>query len=153
MLDPIEVVVVLDMPVETVFEIFVTDMDRWWPKTPFSLGQGKVSMPRGAGEDITETEADGTVHVWGKVQRYDPPRRLAILWHVGQSPTVATEIDIQFRSTDDGRTGVTLVHSGWDTLGPDAAERRENYIRGWNTILPKGFKPFAENQFASKDKT
>jgi hypothetical protein len=60
---------------------------------------------------IYERTPDGTEHDWGEVLAWEPPNRLAYLWHLG-------------------------THRGWERLGPDAAAWRERNLGGWSGLLP-----------------
>lgn len=63
---------------------------------------------------------------------WEPPRRLAYLWHLGTDRRRATEVDISFI----GRAAVTVVHRGWEHLGADAPAWRDRNLGGWSGLLP-----------------
>ena len=142
MLDPVTVVVVINTTKAAAFDAFVAQIGDWWPIKSFSLAEGKVSMDAKLGGKIVEKAADGTEHVWGAITRFDVPNHISISWSVGKEAT-ATDITVDFEDTDDGRTGVTLVHTGWEALGDEAATKRENYRMGWERILDESYAKFA----------
>lgn len=142
MIDPIEVVVVIDTTKDAAFAAFIEQIDNWWPVENFSIAQGKVSVEQEYGGRIVETAKDGSEHVWGTITVWDPPVDVAISWYVGEART-PTSITVTFATTDDGRTGVTLVHSGWDALGDEGIAKRGNYEMGWDRIIVQGYAKFA----------
>ena len=74
-------------------------------------------------------------HDWGEVLAWEPPRRLACLWHLGTDRGRATEVDISFTG-DAAATTVTIVHRGWERLGADAPAWRQRNLGGWSGLLP-----------------
>ncbi len=142
MIEPVEVVVVLDTPVAAAFDTFVDRINDWWPVENFSIACGTVAMERKLNGRIIETAEDGKQHQWGHITVWDAPNRLEIEWYVGEN-TIPTKIAVDFTPTDNGRTGVTLVHSGWDVLGAEGVTKRENYQMGWDAILGKGYADHA----------
>jgi uncharacterized protein YndB with AHSA1/START domain len=77
----------------------------------------------------------GVEHDWGEVLAWEPPHRLAYLWHLGTDRGRATEVDISFAG-DAASTTVTIVHRGWERLGADAPTWRERNLGGWGGLLP-----------------
>ena len=53
-------------------------------------------LESGVGGRIYERTADGVEHDWGVVTVWDPPKRLAYLWHLGRDRSEATDVDIRF---------------------------------------------------------
>ena len=62
-----------------------------------------------------------------------PPPRL--LWHLGTDRSRATEVDISFTG-HAAATTVTIVHRGWERLGPDGPAWRDRNLGGWSGLLP-----------------
>ncbi|HEV3014880.1 MAG TPA: SRPBCC domain-containing protein, partial [Actinomycetota bacterium] len=94
-----------------------------------------VTFESRPGGRIYERTPDGTEHDWGEVLTWEPPRRLAYLWHLGSDRSRATEVDISFTG-DVTATTVTIVHRGWERLGADAAAWRQRNLGGWGGLLP-----------------
>ena len=60
----------------------------------------------GVGGRIYERTPTGDEHDWGKVTAWEPPPRLAYLWHIGRDRAEATEVEIRSspgRRRDPGR--------------------------------------------------
>ena len=142
MIDPVEVTVVINTSKQAAFAAFIDQIDDWWPVENFSISQGTVHIEAEYGGKIIETAADGSEHIWGHITIWDPPKDIAISWYVGDAKT-PTSITVTFAETDDGRTGVTLVHTGWDALGAEGVQKRENYQMGWDRILDQGYAKHA----------
>jgi uncharacterized protein YndB with AHSA1/START domain len=65
---------------------------------------------------------------------WEPPHRLAYLWHLRFDRADATEVEVSFEPAGGG-TAVTIVHRGWERLGAAAEERRERNKRGWAGVF------------------
>ncbi len=135
MIEPIEVVTVVNTSVEDAFQAFVTNINDWWPMDPFSLSKGTLTLEPKLSGKIIETSEEGATFVWGHVTRWDAPHRLDIAWYVGAIEETATQVSVEFATTDDGRTGVTLIQTGWEALGDLANDIRNRNNAGWTTIL------------------
>lgn len=68
------------------------------------------------GGRIYERTPAGVEHVWGEVLAWEPPRRLAYLWHLRFDRSDATEVEVTFEPDGDS-TAAKIVHSGWERLG------------------------------------
>jgi uncharacterized protein YndB with AHSA1/START domain len=88
------------------------------------------------GGRIFERAKDGVEHEWGEVTRWQPPSRLAYLWHLGGDRTVATEVDIRFVPQGATATRIVIEHSGWERLGPTGDAWRERNRAGWGSLIP-----------------
>ena len=87
------------------------------------------------GGQIYETSA-GVKHPWGEVTVWEPPRRLAYLWHLGRDRGDATEVDVRFVDEGGDRTRIEIEHSGWERLGDTADTWRDRNRAGWDSLLP-----------------
>jgi uncharacterized protein YndB with AHSA1/START domain len=96
-----------------------------------------VTLEGRVGGRIFERAADGVEHDWGEVTVWEPPRRLAYLWHLGQHADTATEVDIRFRAAGVDLTRIQIVHAGWERFGDAAQVLRERNRAGWDTVLPR----------------
>jgi uncharacterized protein YndB with AHSA1/START domain len=90
--------------------------------------------PRPGGR-IFERTRSGDEHDWGEVVEWEPPHRLAYLWHLRQDRADATHVEISFAPAAEG-TEVTILHSGWERLGAKAEDLRGRNRRGWDGLLP-----------------
>jgi uncharacterized protein YndB with AHSA1/START domain len=130
---------------EHAFRIFTEEMSSWWPLDIHSIAvddrDGLVArhvvVEPWVGGRIYEEMSDGSTAVWGVIREWDPPKGLRIAWKPNDRPAEqATDISISFAPDRQG-TRVTLVHTGWAVLGPDATESRRGYSSGWPGTLER----------------
>ena len=84
--------------------------------------RGIVCLEPGLGGRLFESiEGEGTTHVveLGRVEAWDPPRRLAFSWRASNfAPHESTRVEVEFAEQRSG-TLVTLTHSGFAALRDD----------------------------------
>jgi uncharacterized protein YndB with AHSA1/START domain len=120
------------------FRLFADQMASWWPLATHSVYQseatGIVIEPRVGGR-VYETTDDGRTSDWGVISAWQPGERLAMSWHPGNEPGLATQVDIHFVAAAEGGTTVDLVHTGWEVRGADAPKIAAGYDDGWKFVL------------------
>lgn len=122
---------------DTAFRVFTRELATWWPLETHAIHPGavrEVVWEEHVGGEVYEVAHDGTRAHWAEVVAWDPPRRLAIAWHVNPEAAAATDIELTFTPEGDG-TRIDLVHSGWERLGDAAGETRASYDGGWVIVL------------------
>jgi uncharacterized protein YndB with AHSA1/START domain len=135
--EPLELSFTVGCSPDHAFAVWATRTSQWWPsghsvsKDP---GLEVTIEPRRGGRIFERTPA-GEEHDWGEVLAWEPPRRLAYLWHLAQDRSDATEVDVSFAPAGTA-TVVTIVHRGWDRLGSRGDGLRERNQRGWAGLLP-----------------
>ena len=67
---------------------------------------------------------------------WEPPHRLAYLWHLRADRADATEVEIAFAPAGEGATEVRIDHRGWERLGARGEPWRDRNRRGWETLVP-----------------
>ena len=67
---------------------------------------------------------------------WEPPGRLAYLWHLARDRSDATEVEVTFADADGG-TAVTIVHRGWERLGAAGPKLEERAQHGWAAVVPR----------------
>jgi hypothetical protein len=138
-LPPVDHTVNVPLEPREAFELFTTQIRKWWPFSSHSCAGDKardvVFEPRVGGR-VAEHAEDGTQHPWGTLLEWDPPRSLAMRWHPGQPENQATLLKVTFtgraRSTD-----VRILHEGWEARGDGAAQVRGEYEKGWPLVLAR----------------
>jgi uncharacterized protein YndB with AHSA1/START domain len=112
------------------FEIFTSDIDRWWRRgRKFRHSESRSALlriePAVGGRLFESFEKDGGAHVVevGRVRVWEPPKRLCFSW---RNATFAayehTEVQVEFAPTPTG-TLVTVTHSGLSALRADHPAR------------------------------
>ncbi|HEY1642832.1 MAG TPA: SRPBCC domain-containing protein [Streptosporangiaceae bacterium] len=123
---------------EHAFRVWTAGIGAWWPADHTVTGQAGLSvvMQGGVGGRIYERTADGTEHDWGEVTVWNPPGRLAYLWHLRRDRSDATEVEIRFVPRGATATRVEIEHRGWERLGRAAEQWRHQNQAGWQSLLP-----------------
>jgi uncharacterized protein YndB with AHSA1/START domain len=122
---------------EHAFITWTSRISSWWPDDHTVTSQAglEVVLEPGVGGRIYERTPAGAEHDWGKVTAWEPPARLAYLWHLRRDRRQATDVEIRFIALAEDRTRVEIDHGGWDHLG-DAADWRDRNRTAWQTLLP-----------------
>jgi uncharacterized protein YndB with AHSA1/START domain len=130
-----------------VFRLYTAHYGKWWPLNTHSIGGEKainaVMEPRKGGR-LYEEWNDGTIKPYGEVLVWEPPHRVVHSWYVGHPPHEASEVELRFVALSARETMVELEHRNWETMAGDrAAEVRERYNNGWNTVFIDKFGSYA----------
>jgi uncharacterized protein YndB with AHSA1/START domain len=128
---PIRTEVVVGVPVERAFEVFVEDFDRIKPREHNMLAvdiEETVFEPR-VGGDIYDRGVDGSVCRFARVLAYEPPEPIVFSWDLGTSWRPETdlektsEVEVRFIAETPERTRVELEHrhlerhgEGWEGM-------------------------------------
>lgn len=140
MTDPIVKTLNLPCSPAQAFDIFVNRIAKWWllEGHVVSAADNKaalaVTIEPELGGAVYETMHDGSRTQWGEVLAYEPGQRISFTWHPGNNADNPTQVEVQFTALSDG-SQVTLIHSGWEAWGDQAAARRDNYNSGWDFVL------------------
>jgi uncharacterized protein YndB with AHSA1/START domain len=135
-MEPLELAFTVACPPERAFDLWARETSQWWPhghSVSAEPGLAVTFEPRPGGRIFERTPA-GVEHDWGEVLAWEPPRRLAYLWHLRFDRADATEVEVTFAPSPDG-TAVRIVHRGWERLGSKGPERRERNRRGWSGVI------------------
>ncbi len=127
---------------ERAFEVFAGQVASWWPTHTHSIHGVKVSdvvLEPYEGGEMYEVAEGGKREHWARVTAWEPPKRLVLAWRVNPDTDGPTEVEVTFTPDGEG-TRVDLEHRNWEAAGAGAAQSRENYETGWDTVLA----PFVE---------
>jgi uncharacterized protein YndB with AHSA1/START domain len=134
---PLRITFDVDCPPQHAFSVWTSKFGIWWPRDHTVTGDPAELVLEGRqGGRIYERTLAGARHEWGEVTAWDPPRRLAYVWHLGRDRAEATAVDIKFVSEGEARTRIEIEHSGWERLGELADTWREQNRAGWDAVLP-----------------
>lgn len=142
LIEPVVRIVCVNTNPDRAFDIFATQMGRWWP-ADHHIGATAfadiVVEPRVGGR-FYEIGQDGAECDWGRVRAYEPGKRLLLGWQLNADwdydPEFEVEVEVTFASIGD-QTEVRLVHRNLDRYGV-AAPRISASIsgeEGWLMIL------------------
>jgi uncharacterized protein YndB with AHSA1/START domain len=137
--EPIQIGFDVDCAVDHAFEVWTGRISSWWPRshTVSAEAGAEVMLEPRVGGRIYERTTAGDEHDWGEVTAFEPPRRLAYVWHIRRDRADATEVTINFTSIDEGTTRVEIEHRGWERLGAEADAWRDRNYAAWGTLLPR----------------
>src|SRR5262245_45917860 len=125
-LAPIVKVVTVNAPPERAFARFTKEMASWWPLRLHSVGEPDdrtFTVVERVGGLIVERTRSGREFVWGTIEIWAPPHRVAFSWHPGEAPERATRVELRFTAAGT-RTRVELRHSGFERLGAKGSRIR-----------------------------
>jgi uncharacterized protein YndB with AHSA1/START domain len=116
------VTVAIDVEVEPAlaFDVFTRELDAWWGRGPrfrfLAPYGGTLTLEPGVGGRLLHVVEDGVSFVVGRVEVWEPPRRLVLTWRLTNfTPEQQTRVDVRFEPAEAG-TRVSVTHSGWDTI-------------------------------------
>ncbi len=120
------------------FRVWTSGIGTWWPPDHTVTGGSdlKIIMQGGVGGRIYEQTSDGVEHDWGEVTLWNPPGRLAYLWHLRQDRSDATEVEVRFVAVSATVTRVEIEHRGWERLGAMGDAHKAQNRLGWEALLP-----------------
>jgi uncharacterized protein YndB with AHSA1/START domain len=139
---PVRKSVFVNAPPERAFEVFTAGIGRWWPNS-HKIGEAELEKPviePHSGGRWYQLNVDGSECDLGKVDVWDPPSRLQLIWQLTAEfqfdPNLVTEVEVLFTPEGDG-TRVDLEHRHLERLGETAEKMREavDAPGGWSGLL------------------
>jgi uncharacterized protein YndB with AHSA1/START domain len=154
MIEPIRRHVSVRCDPATAFRVFTAEMDTWWPlhihsratqeREADGVKAERLVVEERVGGRIYEVMSDGLEADWGTILIWEPPERIVIAWQPNGGPPNPTELELRFAVEGEG-TRVDLEHRGWERLGPEGGEARENYAQGWPLTFDRLFAEAAND--------
>ena len=138
MIEPLRLSFEVGCPVAHAFEVWTNRISSWWPADHSVSGEDRllVVLEGRPGGRIFERTATGAEFEWGEVTVWEPPTRLACLWHLRQDRDDATEVEITFVDQGNATTRVEIEHRGWERLGARGQGLRDANTAGWSSLVP-----------------
>lgn len=138
----------IDVPCgqQEAFDVFIAEMDSWWPLTKFSASVKFGTTPKGLhvdarmGGEIIETSEDGSEHLWGTITSYDPHHYLRMDLHIGLPADTASLVEVRFTTLGPEQTRVVLTQSEWERFGQFAKMMYNGYPKGWVAIFDEAYR-------------
>ncbi len=135
--EPLVEEVTVPLSQERAFALFTERVATWWPLVTYSVAREDAvacHFEPHVGGRLVETTRDGTEHVWGTVEAWQPPARIALTWRPGRTPSTAQQLEVTFVERG-AETVVRLVHTGWERLADGGVAERLAYDSGWDLVL------------------
>jgi uncharacterized protein YndB with AHSA1/START domain len=139
---PVRKSVFVNAAPERAFEVFTAGIGRWWPNS-HKIGDAELEKPviePHSGGRWYQLNVDGSECDLGKVDVWDPPGRLQLIWQLTAEftydPNLITEVEVLFTRDGEG-TRVDLEHRHLERLGETAEKMREavDAPGGWSGLL------------------
>jgi uncharacterized protein YndB with AHSA1/START domain len=135
-IDPLRLSFEIACPAEHAFDTWARRFGTWWPRTHTVSGDPEAIVFEGRiGGRIYERTPAGDEVDWGEVTAWEPPRRIAYLWHIRRPRAQATDVEVTFVPVGDAATRLDIVQGGWERLGDEGPSWREANHRGWEGML------------------
>ena len=136
MIEPLRLSFLVSCSAEHAFAVWTAKASLWWPAAHTVSGENgtRVEFEPRVGGRIFELTPSGQEIDWGEVRLWEPPRRLALVWHMRVPREQSTDVEIAFADQGDGSTRVQIEHRGWERFGAAAIDRREGNERGWSEM-------------------
>jgi hypothetical protein len=136
-IEPLRITFDVACPVEHAFRVWTTRISQWWPADHTVSGDpAEIILERYLGGRIFERTAAGSVHEWGEITTWEPPKRFGYLWYLRQDRADATDVEIVFIDLARTATRVEIEHRGWERLGAKGSELRRRNHAGWRGVMP-----------------
>lgn len=122
--DRVTVTVRVEVEPEVAFEVFTTEIDRWWRRgiayRVSGRAPGAMHLEGKLGGRIFEELEGRVLHESGRITAWEPPAKLAFEWRGSNfKPGEVTFVEVTFTRTASGATQVQLVHHGFSALPAD----------------------------------
>lgn len=154
MLEPIKKTIEVQCSQKMAFEVFLHEMDAWWPVDKFSssaVGGGgaakAITVDARLGGKIVEIGHDDTHYQWGEIRSYDPHDAFSMDFHVPHPKFPmggTTLVEVRFTQLGEGATRVDLTQSNWEALGEMAESVRGGYEKAWGMIFGQSYRAACE---------
>jgi uncharacterized protein YndB with AHSA1/START domain len=116
----------VDAPRDRVWQLLTdpAELPRWWPDA--------AELEPGVGGRIVLNFGPGNVS--GEITHWEPPSALGFTWIPSDQPGLELHVVFTVDDLGDGRSRVSIVHSGFEGAPVQA---REAVVGGWGHFLPR----------------
>jgi len=125
-----------DAPRDLVFQAWTdpAHLSKWWGPEYVEITHCEMDVRVGGGYRTCMADKDGEEH-WtrGDYLEIDPPSKLVFTWcwEIDGDPnntTNVTQVAITLNETDNSKTNLVMIHSGFDT-----EDGRNSHNSGWTS--------------------
>jgi uncharacterized protein YndB with AHSA1/START domain len=116
----------VEAPPDRIWQLLTdpAELPRWWPDA--------AELEPGVGGRVVLQFGPGNVA--GEITRWQPPSELGFTWVPSNMPGVRLHVSFTVDDLGDGRSRVSVVHTGFEDA---PAEAREAVVGGWAHFLPR----------------
>jgi hypothetical protein len=135
------------------FDVFVNEMDSWWPLGKFTQSAMRGLPAKGIrvdarpGGEIVEIGGDDAEVTWGSIIAYEPYGYVSMNFHVphpSETSVARSLVEVRFIVLEQERTRVELTQSNWEAFGDRADMMFGGYRHAWVLILEQAYKSALE---------
>jgi len=137
----IEQDIVINAPLEHVYDVLTQDMSLWWKDPYIQREGGTVRLEPHVGGRMFEDWGEGKGVLLCTVTRVEPPYELRLVGTMGIRGLVAGDIVFRLQAEDETRTRFQLSHRA---MGEIDDEVRSSYALGWQVLLDQYMRDLAE---------
>ncbi|MEQ1834260.1 MAG: SRPBCC domain-containing protein, partial [Candidatus Eisenbacteria bacterium] len=119
---------------EAAFDLFVGDIDAWWPQSRRHSGDVAARVVLDEASGLREQCSDGRAFPLGRVRVWQRPDRLELDFYPGTDPEHPTHVTVTFTAEIDG-TRVTLEHRPTDASRDLWDSRAPRYVASWELLF------------------
>ena len=148
MLPPIIRTIQVSCHQELAFNVFISEMDSWWPLSKFTVSamNGKtakrIHVETFPGGNIIEIDSEDNKHLWGSIKEYNPYNFLSMNFHIPTLNEIVNErsiVELTFTEINKNKTNVELKQSNWEAFGERAKDLQGGYGGGWTVIFENAY--------------
>lgn len=136
--------VLLPCGLEAAFDLFVDDIDAWWPQSRRHTGDANARVLLDEAHGLLERTPDGRELPLGRVRVWQRPARIELDFYPGTDPEHPTHVIVTF-TTEGEATRVTLEHRPTDASRDLWDSRAPRYVASWE-LLFAGLRALAEQR-------
>ncbi len=149
MISPLVKTIEVPCDQQTAFDVFIKEMDSWWPLSRFTVSAMAGGVARAirveprVGGTIVEVGNDGTEHLWGTIKSYEPHDAVSMDFHIPQPGEVVegrSLVEVKFLRLMENLTRVELTQTNWEALGEWGEQLRGGYDGGWDAIFADAYQ-------------
>lgn len=129
---------------EAAFDLFVDDIDAWWPQSRRHSGDPAARVALDAAHGLRERAGDGREFPLGRVRVWQRPARIELDFYPGTDPEHPTYVTVTFTAEGSG-TLVRLEHRATDASSDLWDARAPRYVASWE-LLFAGLRELAEQR-------
>jgi len=129
------------------FKIFTAELGEWWPREYTWSGDvlEDIGIEQEEGGFCYERGPHGFLCYWGRVLKWDLPKRLLFSWQISPTrvpepdPDKASEVEVEFKPEHPSGTSIIFEHRHLERHGDEGAAYRDGLAspQGWPYILER----------------
>lgn len=138
----VELEVTINAARDRVWEVMVTEIDRWWRKDFHAIPDSKIILEPYAGGRMYEKTDKGTEGLWYQVTGIDPPNTIDFAGHLRPEYGGPATTLLRLSLKQGGKSTILQISDA--IFGKLGDKMETNVSQGWRLLFAEGLKPFVE---------